>query len=288
MRFGHHILNEELDWPNFSRLARIIEDHAGIRTPPSKKSMVEGRLRRRVRALGLRSLGEYCAKLFEEGWLEAELRGLINVITTNKTDFLREPEHFRLLAQKYLPELTRAVHMPRPGFDRPFRVWSAAASTGAEAYTLAMVLDQFARQQRGFRFDILATDISTTVLETARLAIYPEDMIEPVPLPWRTLYFLRSVDSDPPVIRMRPEIRESVRFGYLNLMDPVYPVDDAMDVIFCRNVLIYFDKATQQDVLRKLCEHLRPDGLLFISHTETVAGMDLPVRQVAPSVFQRK
>lgn len=275
------LAQEELDWRDFNRLAGIIENHSGIRTPPGKKTMVEGRLRRRVRDLGLESLAQYCRRLFDEGWLEVELRGLINAVTTNKTDFLREPEHFRLLAQTFLPE------MAGRGGSTVLKAWSAATSTGAEAYTLAMIFDQFAQSRRGFAYSILATDIATDILDKARVAIYPEEMIEPVPLPWRSRYFLRSTDCDPPVIRVRPEIRQSVQFGYLNLMDDAYPVDEDMDIIFCRNVLIYFDKATQLNVLRKLCRHLRPGGLLFISHTETITGMDLPVRQVAPAIFER-
>ncbi|HSV28378.1 MAG TPA: CheR family methyltransferase [Candidatus Omnitrophota bacterium] len=269
---------------DFSRLAEFIQGYSGIRMPPVKKTMVEGRLRRRVRALGLSSLSEYCSRLFEEGWLESEFVNLINVVTTNKTDFFREPEHFRLLAERVLPEWVAAGR----GLDTPLKVWSAASSTGAEPYTLAMVLDDCARRNRGFRFKILATDISTDVLDKARHAVYPHEMIAPVPPEWQRRYFLRSRDTTQSIVRIVPQLRQSVHFGRLNLMDESYPVETGLDVVFCRNILIYFDKPTQQGVLQRLCDHLRPGGLLFVSHTETVTGMDLPIRQVAASVFARK
>jgi chemotaxis protein methyltransferase CheR len=167
-------------------------------------------------------------------------------------------------------------------------LWCAAASTGAEPYTLAMLFDEFARQAGEFRHVILATDISTDVLEKAKLAIYPHDMVAPVPPDWQRRYFRRSCRGDRATVRLVPEIRQSVLFGRLNLMDEEYPVDDSLDIIFCRNILIYFDKDTQRKVLARLCDHLRPGGLLFISHTETAAGFGLPLAPVATSVFERR
>ncbi len=276
---------DHLSNSDFKLLAEFIEAYCGIRMPPAKKTLVEGRLRRRVRALGLSSLGEYCRFLFEGDGLRSETVQLIDAVTTNKTDFFREPDHFQMLTERVMPELLKRPD--RPGLDRPLSVWSAAASTGAEAYTLAMVLDEFSQRTRGIRFSILATDICTDVLEQAKLAIYPEDMLTPVPAQFRHRYFMRSRDAESAKVRVAPAIRQMVRFGRLNLMDATYPLEQ-MDVIFCRNILIYFDKDIQQAVLSRLCQHLRPGGYLFLGHAETVTGMKLPLRQVVTSLFIRK
>lgn len=268
---------------NFQRLAAFIQDYCGIRVPPNKQVMIEGRLRRRVRALGFADIDAYCAFLFRDGGLEAEATDLVDVITTNKTEFFREASHFELLRQRVLPELAaRGV-----GTRRPLKVWSAASSTGAEAYTLAMVISDFAAELRGFRTSILATDICTDVLRAGVEAVYPEEMIEPVPLEMRQRYLLRSRDGARREIRLAPEIRRLVRFARLNLMDEHYPVATDMDLIFCKNVLIYFDKPTQQAVVRRLCRHLPPDGYLFLGYSETIAGFDLPLRQVATAMFRK-
>lgn len=267
---------------DFQRLAAFIEDYSGIRMPPSKKTMVEGRLRRRVRMLGVPSLREYGRLLFEAGWIETETVELIDAVTTNKTEFYREPAHFEMLARQVVPDLLR-----RHGRGRPIRVWSAAASVGAEAYTIAMVLHDLAAAQGAFAFSILATDICTDVLEKAKLAIYPAEMLEPVPAAVAKRYFRPAKDPRDATVRLVPAIRQSVQFGRLNLMDDDYPVGDPMDVVFCRNILIYFDKRVQQQVLGRLCGKLCPGGHLFIGHTESTAGLDLPLRQVGMSAFMR-
>lgn len=260
---------------NFSRLASFIEKESGIRMPPTKRSLVEGRLRRRVRALGLNGLDDYCRYVFEHGGLDTEAIDLIDAVTTNKTDFFREPEHFTFLAEKALPRLA----------DRPLKVWSVASSIGAEPYTLAMVLSDYGTDRRGFRFEVLSTDICTDVLKRAVLAIYPEEMLAPVPPEVRRRHFRRAKDPARREVRVCSSTRRHVRFARLNLMDEQYPVDHDIDVIFCRNVLIYFDKATQHAVLSRLCRHLRPGGFLFLGHSETVGGFALPLVSVANSVF---
>ncbi len=268
---------------DFTRLAAFIHDTAGIKMPPAKRTMVEGRLRRRLRALNMGSFDEYCHYLFEEGGLHSEAVPLIDAITTNKTEFFREPEHFRFLADQALPALAARGAGP----VRPLKIWSTASSTGAEPYTIAMVVDAFAADAESFRSTVLATDICTDVLETAVMAIYPEAMVEPVPVELRRRYLLRSRDRRRAEVRIKPALRRMVRFARLNLMDETYPVDRDFDVIFCRNQLIYFEKPTQQMVLRRLCDHLRPGGFLFLGHSETIAGCDLPLRPVGTTVFVR-
>ncbi|MBB6253369.1 chemotaxis protein methyltransferase CheR [Nitrospirillum iridis] len=270
---------------DFRRLAAFIQDYSGIKMPESKRTMVEGRLRKRVAATGAADLADYCARLFDDGGLADEAVHLIDVVTTNKTEFFREQEHFRILETVALPRL---LAERRASPYTTLKVWSTASSIGAEPYTLAMVLADASQRHGGFRIDIIATDISTRVLETAAAAIYPEEMIAPVPLEMRQRYLLRSRDRAQRLVRVVPELRRLVRFGRLNLMDATYPVDRDLDVIFCRNILIYFDKPTQQAVLAHLCDHLRPGGYLFLGHSESAAGFGLPMKPMGASVFRRE
>lgn len=272
---------DQLSERDYQRLASVIQGHCGIRMPPAKRTMVEGRLRKRVRALDLADLDGYCRYLFDEGGLGLEFAHLIDAVTTNKTDFFREPDHFDFLCEQAVPAL-----LERRG-DRPLKLWSAAASIGAEAYTLAMVLADMALRRPDLRWAVLGTDISTEVLEQAALGIYPEEMVEPVPPDMRRRYLMHARDALRREVRIVPELRRLVRFRRLNLMDASYPVDRDVDVVFCRNVLIYFDKPTQRAVLERLCGHLRPGGFLFLGHSESMAGGDLGMRQVAPTVFRR-
>jgi chemotaxis protein methyltransferase CheR len=275
---------DHLSHRDFERLAEFIHAYSGIKMPASKKSMVEGRLRRRVRALGIGSLTDYCRYLFDQAGLDREAVNLIDAVSTNKTDFFREPEHFRFLAEQAVPELIEKREIaPRA----PLKIWSAACSIGAEPYTLAMVVSEMARTHVGLRASILATDINTEVVATAALGIYPESMVAPVPPELRRRYVMRARTGARDRVRIAPELRAMIAFGRLNLMEQPYPLDQDMHIIFCRNILIYFDKPTQKKVLEKLCAHLRPDGFLFMGHSETLTGFGLPLRPVATTVFQR-
>jgi chemotaxis protein methyltransferase CheR len=273
---------DHLSQRNFQRLATFIEGYSGIKMPPTKMTMIEGRLRRRLRATGMADLKQYCDFLFEKDGLATEAIHLIDVMTTNKTEFFREPDHFRFLAEQAVPRLLSAAK------SSSLKIWSAACSTGAEPYTLAMVLADLAQQNTGFHFGITATDISTEVLDVAVAGIYPETMVAPVSPEFRHRYVLRSRDRSRRLVRMAPELRAAVRFARINLMEVPYQVERDMDIIFCRNILIYFDKETQQAVLQRLCEHLRLGGFLFLGHSETLAGFQLPLEPVGPTVFRRR
>ncbi len=270
---------------DFRRLAEFIQDYSGIKMPPNKITMLEGRLRHRVRDTGAASLSDYCRMLFEGDGLRSEAVHLIDAVTTNKTDFLREPEHFRILVRQVLPTLLADRHA---GDQAQVKLWSAACSTGAEPYTLAMVLADWCAERSGLRVSILATDLCTEVLAAAHRAIYPETMVSVLPPEFRRRYLLRSRDRGRRLVRVVPELRAWVRFGRLNLMDAEYEVAHDFDVIFCRNVLIYFDKPTQRAVLERLCRHLRPGGYIFLGHSESLAGMDLPLHSVANTVLRRE
>ncbi|MFP4476031.1 MAG: CheR family methyltransferase [Desulfatibacillaceae bacterium] len=270
---------------NFERLSKLIQGTWGIKMPPAKRSMIQARLARRLRALGLGSLDEYCDFVFCEEGNEEELVHLIDAISTNKTDFFREPDSIEKLVQQAVPELIRERGA---GVRKPVHLWSAGCATGEEPYTLAMVLLEFAGRHPGLEMDflVLGTDVSAAALETARKAVYPHTRVEPVPMEFRKKYLLRSKRPEADLVRMAPEVRDKVRFRQINLMED-FGLREEMDVIFCRNVIIYFDKPTQEAVMRRLCDQLAPGGFLFIGHSETLNGMKLPVTGVVPTVYRK-
>jgi chemotaxis protein methyltransferase CheR len=272
-----------LSHADFSRLSRFIYEECGIRMPVTKKSMLEARLQKRLRALGMGSFSAYCTYLFGSSGGD-ELVRMIDLATTNKTDFFREADHFAYLIQRALPEW-RQRH--ETGGARRLSVWSAGCSSGEEPYTLAMVLHEFAAGATDFDYRILATDICTQVLEKAHLAVYREERVAPVPPILKRKYLLRSKDRSSGLVRVVPELRERVQFRRLNLMTADFGLRETMDIIFCRNVIIYFDRATQERLLNRLCAHLTPGGYLFMGHSETLSGLDVPLVPVHPTVYRK-
>lgn len=266
---------------NFDKLARFIYDYSGIKMPPSKLTMLEGRLRRRLRATRHASFDDYCDFLFNHNGLEQETVYLIDAVTTNKTDFFREAKHFEYMLSTALPTLADSG-------IRTIRTWSSACSTGAEPYTMAMVLEEFIETRNDVSsYGVLATDLSTDVLQAARAGIYSVDMIAPVPRELRKKYVMVPKQQDRREVRISPRLRSKVGFARMNLMDQKYPLGEPMHIIFCRNVLIYFDKQTQLGVLSRLCDCLAKGGYMFIGHSESITGFDLPLKQVSNTVFQR-
>ena len=280
-------MSGQLSERDFHRLATLVEGHCGIRMPAGKRLLVEGRLRKRVRSLQLADIPAYCRWVLDGDGFAAEFTHLIDAITTNKTDFFREPEHFRFLCERAVPDLLVRRDEAQP----LLKLWSAACSCGAEAYTIAMVLADLAARpgpaHRRFRASILGTDICGEVLAEAARAIYPLEMVAPVPPEMRRRYLLSARDPRRREVRIVPELRARTRFARLNLMDGSYPVDRDVDVIFCRNVLIYFDRPTQRAVLDRLSRHLRPGGFLVLGHSESMAGNELALVPVAPTIFRR-
>lgn len=264
---------------NFDRLSRYIYDYSGIKMPPAKRTMLEGRLRRRLRATGISTFAEYCDYLFNHDGLVAEAIHLMDAVTTNKTDFFREPKHFDHMLAEALPTLTAATGN--------VRIWSSACSIGAEPYTIAMVVEDFIKSRRNLDYSILATDLSTDVLRVARRGIYPSGMVSPVDDARQRNYVLRARDSLRDEVRIHPRLRSKIGFARLNLMDERYDIGEKVHIVFCRNVLIYFDKPTQEKVLRRLCDNLVAGGFLYVGHSETITSLNLPVKQVANTVFRR-
>jgi chemotaxis protein methyltransferase CheR len=251
--------------------------------PEMKRVLLEARLQKRLRVLGLSSFREYCDLLFNHPDGEKEVVSMIDAVTTNKTDFFREPVHFTYLSETVVPQFMDDDTCR----GRTFSVWSAGCSTGEEPYTLAIVLSEVAALYPGFQFSILGTDISTQVLEKAKLAIYDEDRVAPLPPACKKKYLLRSKDKDKRLVRIVPEIRTLVRFQRLNLMDSSFSFSEPVDIIFCRNVIIYFDRSNQELLLRRLCRWLRPGGYLFLGHSETIHGFEVPLTRTTSTVYRK-
>jgi chemotaxis protein methyltransferase CheR len=274
---------ESLSHSDFERLRQLIYTESGIKLDADKKTMLEVRLRRRVKGLNLESLTDYCDRLFGMEAGDNELIHLIDVVTTNKTDFFREAGHFDYLVSKALPELAA-----RNGAQRSMLAWSAGCSTGEEPYTLAMVLSEYALACPGFRFSVLATDISTEVLAKASVGIFKSEQVKPVPAVLQRKYFMRSRDRDSELVRVVPELRALIDFRRVNFMDDHFDLPQIPEIIFCRNVIIYFDRPTQERLLQKLTRRLAPGGYFFAGHSESLQGMDLPLVAVAPSSYRKR
>ena len=268
----------------FERFSGFIHREYGIKMPPAKKAMLQTRLQKRLRLLGMSSFSQYADHLFSPEGLRTELTAMIDAVTTNKTDFFREPGHFDYLTGTAVPELLASG---RIATRKGLMVWSAGCSSGEEPYTLAMVLAEFVGSFPGLDFTILATDISTQVLEKAKAAIYDEERVTPVPAKLKARYLLRSKDRRSGTVRIVPELRSRVLFRRLNFMDDDFGMREPLDVIFCRNVIIYFDFRTQAALLNRLCRHLKPGGYLFMGHSETLNGMNLPLTPVSASVYRK-
>ncbi len=267
---------------DFNRLSTFIYNDLGIKMPDVKKVMLQSRLQKRLSELKMASFKDYIDFVFSREGQEQEIIKMIDVVTTNKTDFFREPTHFDFLIETALPQLLDA----NPKLS-PVRIWSAGCSSGEEPYTLTIVLKEFALKNQGFDFEIMATDLSTKILDKAVTAVYGEDRVIGIPLDLKRKYFLKSKDSASKTVRVIPELRAKVSFRRLNFMDTQYHVDKEFDIVFCRNVLIYFDRETQQQVINKLCSKLKPNGFFFLGHSESITNMNVPLRQIKPTIFRK-
>jgi len=265
----------------FRKVSSFIYSDYGIKMPPAKKTMLESRLQKRLGTLKINSFREYCDYVFSPEGQRMELIHMIDVVTTNKTDFFREPVHFDYLTNSCLPEMSQGRNS-----SRPLRIWSAGCSSGEEPYTIAMVAREFA-EINPFNFSILGTDLSTEILQKASTAIYNEDRVDAIPMTLKRKYFLKSKNSIKKTVRITPELRSHVSFQRLNFMDDSYNVPYNFDLIFCRNVLIYFDRTTQERVISNLCAKLNKGGIFFLGHSESIQDMNLPLQQIKPTIFRK-
>ncbi len=269
----------ELSNADFERLSGFIYKTCGIHLTPVKKVMVQSRLSKILQHSKFDNYTDYLTYAINSQDGSSDLIELIDVITTNKTDFFRESVHYDYLKSVWLPKLISENK------SLTFKVWSAGCSTGAEAFTTAFVLEEFKRLNSGFDYLIYASDISTKVLGIANKAIYNLSEVDVVPLEMKRRYLLKSKNPKEKVVRIVAELRKKVEFFYLNLMDENYNLKHQFDLIFCRNVLIYFDQKTRESIIRKLCRYLKKDAVLFLGHSESIINMNLPLKQIQPSIF---
>ncbi len=272
------IFAAQLSDSEFAKLSKFIYSEYGIKMPPEKRIMLQSRLQKRLRALKIYSFKEYIEYVFSKDGTN-EVIHMMDVVSTNKTDFYREPAHFEYLRDTILPQ----IYTER----KSIKLWSAGCSSGPEVYTLAIELTEFGIKNAGFDYSILGTDISTLMLKKAYAAIYPEDMVQMIPLDLKRKYLLKSKDKTKKLIRVSQELRKKAKFQRVNFMDDSYPVNDQFDIIFCRNVLIYFDRDTQEKVINKLCRHLRQGGFFFLGHSESITNINVPLKQLKPTVYTR-
>ena len=259
----------------FNLLRDLLHDHSGIALASHKITMVQSRLAKRLRILGLRSYEEYLDQIRDpqsEEWGE-----FINALTTNLTSFFREGHHFTRLAELLNPAQTKSGRI---------RIWSAGCSTGEEPYTLALTLRKAFGAATSIQ--ILATDLDTAVLNTAAQGVYPMARIEGLDASWKRLGFQRGTGDRREMVRIRPELRQLITFQQMNLLDADWPVDGPFQAIFCRNVMIYFDKPTQRELLGRFHRLLEPDGLLFVGHSEALLDNALGFQSLGQTIYRKK
>jgi chemotaxis protein methyltransferase CheR len=259
---------------DFERVRKLIYERAGISLAPIKRDMVYSRLARRVRALGLDSFAAYLQFLLSASG-EEEWELFVNSLTTNLTSFFREAHHFDIL-QRHLVELK----------PRPIRIWCSAASTGEEPYTLAITACE-AFGSMTPPVEIVASDIDTNVLAKAQRGVYPFERVERLSPERLRHYFLKGTGAQAGMVRMRPELQKLITFTRVNLLDARYPINGPFDVMFCRNVMIYFDKPTQYEILKKFVPLLKPDGLLFAGHSESFLHAADLFHSLGRTVYER-
>jgi len=267
---------EQLSTATFGTLRDLLHTHSGIALGAHKLTMVQSRLAKRLRILGLQTYEQYLDRL--DGPTSAEWPEFINALTTNLTSFFREGHHF-----------TRLVELlnPMTASSRRLRIWSAGCSTGEEPYTLAMTL------QKAFGtsipVQILATDLDTAVLQTAASGIYPLARIDDLANEWKRLAFLKGTGTREGRVCVRPELRQLITFEQMNLLDDAWSVgNEPFQAIFCRNVMIYFDKPTQKKLLKRFHSLLAPEGLLFVGHSEALLDTTLGFQSLGQTIYRRK
>lgn len=283
------MFNEKVDFTSSNRLRysdlhslmEMIHSATGIVLTEAKTELMSARLRKRMRALSIPTYREYMRYLNDPNNHD-EYAALIDVMTTNTTQFFREPHHFQILEEQILPDIVRRI-----GEDELLRIWSAGCSLGAEPYTLAMVLARYFGNNYD-RFSIIGTDISRPMLQKSKQGIYPEEFIlDIVPKYMQHLYLMRGKDKYEGHFRVVPEIRDRIEFRYLNLIESSFNIQSPINIIFCRNVTIYFNHDTRVNLMRKFYQTLEPGGYLFIGHSETLNGINTDFKIIEPTVYQK-
>ncbi len=265
----------------FQQLREFIHAHTGIALSEHKKALVCSRLSKRLRHHDLQHYSDYYVLLVEKDPEGAELMAMINCITTNKTDFFREPHHFRFLVEHVFP-----AYKQNPNRERPLRMWSAASSTGEEAYSLAMTALEAMPSFNERDIRILATDIDTDVLSRAASGVFSRTQAKQIPEALLHRFFLQGKGAHEGEVMAKPPLKSLVHFHWLNLQEDPWPMQEKFDVIFCRNVLIYFDKPTQLKLFQRMGGALKKDGYLMLGHSEAMHGLSDLFKPVGHSIYQ--
>ncbi|MCE9544008.1 MAG: protein-glutamate O-methyltransferase CheR [Planctomycetia bacterium] len=270
----------ELTPKQFSAISDMVRSWSGINLHVGKMALVKARLNRRLRTLGMRSFGEYVEHVAEDA-AGAEKSIMLEALTTHLTHFFREPKHFDFLRETVIPQM-----LLRHKHDRRIRIWSAGCSSGEEPYSIAMVLQEAAAELAGWDLGILATDLSQKVIDSALDGTYEPHQLRETSARRIHDHFTLSQRHSPCSYRVKAGVRQLVHFCRLNLVDR-WPMKGPFDAIFCRNVMIYFDKPTQQRLIERFSEILCPGGVLFLGHAESLAGVRHRFEYLAPAVYQR-
>jgi chemotaxis protein methyltransferase CheR len=266
---------------DYEFIRQLVYDQSRIDLGSDKTELVSSRVQKRLRALGLADFESYCQLLDSPAGRE-EVTCLLDVISTNVTEFFREWQHFEFLREVALP----AWQSRGSNSGEPFRVWSAACSSGEEPYSIAILLADFFRAQPSSKWNVTATDLSTRMLAVAKDAVYKSERVKMPDSGWLRAYFQKGVKNWEGYYRVKTELRERIEFGHVNLMQP-YPFRSKFQVIFCRNVMIYFDRETQEQLVPRLAEQLVPGGYLFVGHSESLIGIKHGLKTLRPSVYQK-
>ena len=262
---------------DFARVKKMVYDFAGIDLNDSKKSLVYNRLSKRIRFLGLSSFKAYLDYVVEQG--ESEFVHLINAITTNLTFFFRENHHFEYLAETVIPRLIKENQR-----TKKIRIWSAGCSTGEEPYSLAIVLKE--TMPAGWDARVIATDLDTNVVQTGQSGVYKDDRLKGVSESRKKRWFLKGGGSMQGWIKVKPELQEIIDFGQINLMND-WPIKEKLDVIFCRNVVIYFDKPTQSKLFDRYANQMADSGYLFVGHSESLYKVCDRFELLGKTIYQK-
>ena len=268
---------------DFKRVSDIIYKHCGINLHEGKKTLVRARLAKRMRATKIRDVKEYLDYALTTKD-QKEFYDLVDSISTNLTSFFREKVHFDLLKENFIPNMI--TRQAKHGGPKKFRIWSAGCSTGEEPYTMVMTLLEAFKDNPGWDIKVLASDVSTRVLNKANSGLYELDRVKPLSLQQQSTYFTKVNIDEKPMFQVKDEIKKMISFRYLNLMEK-WPFKGPFDVIFCRNVMIYFDKPTQERLVGRYFECLRPEGLLCIGHSESLTGINHKYRYLQPATYAK-
>jgi len=274
----------EITDDQYELVRKLVYETSGINLGTNKQYLVQARLAKRIRELEFPDFDRYFRYLKENKTGE-EIGHLVDVISTNTTQFFREPDHFQFLRSSIEQQIRQEQWDRR---RHTIRIWSAACSTGEEPYSLAMELHQLLEKYPAINAKILATDISQTALAQARLGRYQRDKLNSVPPQLRQKYFRPVSPSRAPGMEVVPQIRNMITFVHFNLMTATYPFKYGFDYVFCRNVMIYFNRQTQQEVVHKISQHLRPQGYLIVGHAESLHGIEPSLHYVQPTIYQKR